>query len=282
MSETTLTRVLCVDDEPLVLSALERNLRRCCPIVTAVGGAAGLEVLREDRSFGVIISDMRMPGMDGAEFLSQARLLAPDAVRVLLTGAADLEAVIKAINGGSISYYLTKPIDKDELVRTIQFGLATHRENLANRGKAHRAIKAALLLMSDVLEQEAPEAWGRARRVYQLSLDLGAAVGLQDTFGLGVAASLARLNNRLEPTARLARVDELLGLDDSQDGARSALRELWSEDPNPSAMTRVVRAAMRIADLEQQALPAEELEMAYRETVEPRLLEVFRKLPARP
>jgi CheY-like chemotaxis protein len=79
-------RVLCVDDEVNVLEGLKLHLRKSCDVVTAISGLAALEVVRATPDFAVILSDMRMPGLNGAAFLSYSRKLAPDAVRLLLTG----------------------------------------------------------------------------------------------------------------------------------------------------------------------------------------------------
>ena len=96
-------RVLCVDDEPHVLEGLRDSLRRSFDVRVAESGSAGLALLEQDPDgYAVVLSDMRMPGMSGAAFLSQARRLAPNAVRVLLTGHADVEAAISAVNDGQL------------------------------------------------------------------------------------------------------------------------------------------------------------------------------------
>src|SRR5437868_12217299 len=95
-------KVLCVDDEANVLASMAPHLRRRCNMLGAISGAAGLEVLAANRDVCVIISDMRMPGMDGASFLAKARELAPDATRLVLTGQTDMATAIKAVNEGRI------------------------------------------------------------------------------------------------------------------------------------------------------------------------------------
>src|SRR5690606_18712073 len=95
-------RILCVDDEPNVLAGLERTLFDDYDVTTANSGVEALEILAEEEPFAIIISDMRMPNMDGATFLAEARKLEPDTVRMLLTGYSDVEAAISAINDGQI------------------------------------------------------------------------------------------------------------------------------------------------------------------------------------
>src|SRR5574341_1327163 len=103
------SRLLIVDDEPFVLSALTRLLRRDgYEVVTAPGPNRGIEVLQA-QGVGVIISDYRMPEMDGVEFLRRAREVVPDAIRIILSGYAETHAILSAVNDGGIHKYLTKP-----------------------------------------------------------------------------------------------------------------------------------------------------------------------------
>ena len=126
-------KLLCVDDEREILSALQRSLRQKADrILTATSGEEGLALL-EEYAPGVIVSDMRMPGMNGTEFLNRVLEFAPHAFRILLTGHADMEAAISAINKGEIHRYLHKPWDADELGHAIEQG-----EVLVNHADAQR------------------------------------------------------------------------------------------------------------------------------------------------
>ena len=101
--------VLCVDDEPNILSSLRRLFRPCgYRVLVAESGAQGLDVLRNE-TVDLVISDMRMPHMDGAQFLAAVRADWPDVVRILLTGYADMASTIEAINKGQIYRYINKP-----------------------------------------------------------------------------------------------------------------------------------------------------------------------------
>src|SRR5687768_872607 len=109
MANAPLPVVLCVDDEPQVLAGLSVSLRRRYEILTATSGAEALAVLARRPDVAVVVSDMRMPGMDGAAFLAKAKEIAPDAVRVLLTGYSEIDAAMNAVNQGQIFRFLTKP-----------------------------------------------------------------------------------------------------------------------------------------------------------------------------
>ena len=130
--EQTNRIILCVDDEREILSALQRSLRQKADrILTATSGEEGLALL-EEYAPGVIVSDMRMPGMNGAEFLNRVLEFAPHTFRILLTGHADMEAAISAINRGEIHRYLHKPWDADELGQAIEQGFERHQLIQAN------------------------------------------------------------------------------------------------------------------------------------------------------
>jgi adenylate cyclase len=115
--------ILVVDDEPSILSALKRLFRpHNYRVLTAESGAAGLEVLAAE-PVDLIISDMRMPGMSGAQFLAQAKTVYPDVVRILLTGYSDVGSTIAAINEGGVYHYLPKPWDEHDLLLTVRRAL---------------------------------------------------------------------------------------------------------------------------------------------------------------
>ena len=115
--------VLCVDDEPNILSALRRLLRPAgYRVLVAESGAAGLAVL-EGESVDLVISDMRMPEMDGAQFLERVRARWPDTLRLLLTGYSDVSAILAAINRGEIYRYITKPWDDNDILLVVRHAL---------------------------------------------------------------------------------------------------------------------------------------------------------------
>ena len=116
-------KVLLVDDDANVLHAFKRQLRKQFFIETASSPERGLEVLKKYGPYAVVVSDLRMPGMDGNEFLSRVKRLSPATVRMLLTGYADFQAALKAINSGHIFRLLTKPCPPDTLADAITSGI---------------------------------------------------------------------------------------------------------------------------------------------------------------
>jgi response regulator RpfG family c-di-GMP phosphodiesterase len=120
-------RILCVDDEPSILSALKRVFRpQGYTVLVAGSGQEGLDLLAK-APVDLVISDMRMPHMDGAQFLEQVFAHWPEIKRILLTGYADATATIAAVNQGKIWSYISKPWNDGELVMTVQQALAHSR-----------------------------------------------------------------------------------------------------------------------------------------------------------
>jgi DNA-binding NtrC family response regulator len=142
---TNKPRILCVDDEPMVLDGLRDVLRRSFDVRVASSGAQALTMLKEQRrEVAVVISDMRMPEMPGSIFLREARRVAPLAVRMLLTGYADHEAAIKAVNDGQIYRFLTKPCDRDELLQACAGALWQHRLQKTERELLEQTVRGSV------------------------------------------------------------------------------------------------------------------------------------------
>ncbi len=141
MAKANLPRILCVDDEAHVLSGLKRRMRTRYNIVTAIGAAAGLNEINNNGPFDVIVSDFRMPQMDGAAFLKKAKEIDPTATRILLTGEANMEEVQAAVNEGSIYKVLLKPCSSEELRSAMSSALKQHVEKQEAKDQADELLK---------------------------------------------------------------------------------------------------------------------------------------------
>lgn len=125
--------IMFVDDEQNILNSLVRLFRNeNYEIFTATSGADALKIL-EDNEVSLIISDHRMPEMSGVEFLSKVIEITPDTIRIMLTGYADLEASIDAINKGEVYRFITKPWKDEELRLTVKQSIEYRDLMLANR-----------------------------------------------------------------------------------------------------------------------------------------------------
>jgi response regulator RpfG family c-di-GMP phosphodiesterase len=186
-------RILCVDDEPNVLEGLSRTLRTLFIVETAIGGRLGLEILRAKGPFVVVTSDLRMPLMNGVEFLSRAREIAPDAVRVLLTGQGDMEAAIGAVNDGNIFRFLTKPCPTGVLVRSLMACAEQHRLLTAEKILLEQTLRGSIKALTDILALTNPAAFGRATRVERIVAEIMARFEISEHWPVEVAAMLSQI-----------------------------------------------------------------------------------------
>ena len=134
-------RILCVDDESSALDGYQRILHRQFEVSTAVSGEQALAIVERRGPYAVVISDMRMPGMNGAEFLARVRKEAPETVRMLLTGYSDVQSAMDAVNKGHVFQFLTKPCEKDVLLAAINSGVTQYRAQVAERELVRNAQK---------------------------------------------------------------------------------------------------------------------------------------------
>jgi CheY-like chemotaxis protein len=188
-----LAKVLCVDDEPQVIQGLSLHLHREYAVVAAHSGAEALTVLQEKGPFTVVLSDMQMPGMNGAAFLAQARVLAPDTTRMLLTGQADLRSAIDAVNEGHIFRFLTKPCPPDQLRLAFKAATEQHRLITAERQLLEQTLQGSIKALVDVLSLTNPMLFGRAMRVKKHVSELADKLQLAQRWQVEVAAMLSQL-----------------------------------------------------------------------------------------
>jgi CheY-like chemotaxis protein len=205
MSEDVGKRILCVDDEPRVLEGIRRTLGMDFDVTTAEGGAQALALLIRRERFALTISDMRMPGMDGAAYLERAAQLAPDMVRILLTGQADMQAATRAINYGRIFRFLTKPCDGDALRRAVDDAMDQHRLMTAEKELLQKTLYGCVKVLTELLSLVNPIAFTRACRVNRLVQHVSKALNLADAWQLDLAVMLAHLGYVGMPTELLER-----------------------------------------------------------------------------
>ena len=186
-------KVLYVDDEPNVLAAYKRVLRNSVEVDTAQGGQEGLKAIASKGPFAVVIADMRMPGMDGIEFLAKVKQLAPNTVRMMLTGNADLQTAVNAVNEGNIFRFLTKPCPQEVLVKSVQAGIEQYRLIVAERRLLEETLNGAITVLTDVLSLVNPTAFGRAARIRRYVKHIVTQLGLPRTWKFEVAAMLSQI-----------------------------------------------------------------------------------------
>ncbi len=186
-------RVLFVDDDERILDAMRRAVRSRFTMVPAQGGDAALAMLSAGDSFSVVVSDLRMPGMDGVTFLSKVRQAAPDSVRILLTGFGDMEAAMKAVNDGQIFRFLGKPCPSETVMQAVMAGIAQHDLIVAERELLEQTLQGSIQALADVLALVRPLAFARALRVRDFVGDFATRLGFPNPWQLEVAALLSQV-----------------------------------------------------------------------------------------
>src|SRR5271156_5395571 len=186
-------KILMVDDEEGVLLGYQRMFRNEFQIETATGGAAALTAIEATGPYAVVVSDMRMPEMDGTTFLRKVKALAPDTVRIMLTGDADIHSAVSAVNEGSIFRFLTKPCNRDTLAKALTAGLMQYRLVTAEKELLENTLQGSIQVLTEVLSLVNPAAFGRALRVRRYIHQVSTDMGLDSPWRFEVAAMMSQL-----------------------------------------------------------------------------------------
>ncbi len=193
MTTQNLPRILCVDDEPNVVDGLKLHLRKMYEVHTALSGREALKKLEEIEDIAVIVSDMRMPEMDGATLLHRVVEAYPDITRILLTGETGRDAAVLAINEGQIFRFLSKPCPPDKLKATIAAAVGQHQLVSAERVLLQQTLIGCVKALIDALAMTNPVAFGRASRVKRLAMEFADGLGHKGFWQLEAAALLSQL-----------------------------------------------------------------------------------------
>jgi response regulator RpfG family c-di-GMP phosphodiesterase len=209
-------KVLFVDDDENVLDSFRRNLRGQFQVDTAPGGAQGLEAMAARGPYAVVVADMRMPGMDGIAFLQRARELAPDTVRIMLTGNADLATAQAAVNQGHVFLFLNKPCGQVELTGALEAAIRQHQLATAGKELLERTLSGCVQLLTEVLSVIDAPCFSRTGPTAELAERIALDLGAGDAWAVRVAAMLAPIGLITVPPQLLARFEagEPLGDDE--------------------------------------------------------------------
>jgi response regulator RpfG family c-di-GMP phosphodiesterase len=196
-------RILCLDDEPFVLEGLQRTLRSSYSVLTTTEPAEALRLLAdEDDPICVIVSDMRMPQMTGVAVLEQAQKVAPDTTRILLTGDADVQGAVAAINRGNVFRFILKPCPPDPLKTTIAGAVEQFRLVRSEKELLQDTLKGCIDALMDTLGMAQPALFSRAGRLRRLVQEVCTQLQAADAWQVEMAAQLGEIGAiTLPPTA---------------------------------------------------------------------------------
>jgi response regulator RpfG family c-di-GMP phosphodiesterase len=205
-------KVLFIDDDESILETFERVLGFDYEVETASSGPDGLKVLQEEGPFAVVVSDLRMPEMDGVETLARIKELSPNTVRVMLTGHADLEASIAAVNEGRVFRFLTKPCPPPTLKSVLDASLEQYRLVTAEKELLRHTLRGAIKVLTDTLAILKPDVYGRTSRLLPYIRQLSQRLDDPQPWRTETAAMLASLGFITLPDSLLSKLDRGVSL----------------------------------------------------------------------
>lgn len=237
-------KVLVVDDDANLLAGIRRQLRRVYDLTTVQGGEEALALLDTKETFAVLVCDMRMPGVDGLDVLRAFKQRSPDTVRMMLTGNADQQTAIDAINEGAIFRFFTKPCSTELLCAGIDGALEQHRLITAERELLEKTLSGSIRVLSGVLSVHDPYSFGRAQKMRNWVRMIVRALNLKSRWQLEVATMLAPLGMISVPPEMMAKVQARKELTAAEtyilDQTPGAARELIIHIPRLATVADVV------------------------------------------
>jgi len=186
-------KVLFVDDEENILHSLKRDFRKRFEVYTATSGAEALDILKNEGPFAAIVSDMRMPEMDGIQLLSTVRDQYPETVRLMLTGNADQETATEAVNKGHIFRFLNKPCPTSTMAMAIALALRQYRLIIAEKELLDKTLMGSITVLSEVLSLASPLAFSSSLRVKALVGEIAGKLRMHNIWQLEIAALLSQV-----------------------------------------------------------------------------------------
>jgi len=243
-------KILFVDDEQSILDAMRRHLRKQFELDTALGGWEGLEAMNQKGPYAVVVSDMRMPGMDGVQFLAEVKTRSPETVRVMLTGNADLQTAIDAVNEGYIFRFLTKPCPPEVLARTIAAGLVQHQLITAEKELLEKTLSGSVKMLTEILSLVNPTAFGKSLRMKRYVMHVAKQLNLAHNWQFELAALLSQIGTVILPGDTLNKIYSEVALSPNEqklyDEHTSVARNLLANIPRLGSVARMVEAQKHV------------------------------------
>jgi FixJ family two-component response regulator len=248
-------KILLVDDDNNILDGYRRSLSREFVMETAMGGEQALKLDADNGPYAVVVSDMRMPGMDGIQLLSKIKAQSPDTIRVMLTGNADTETAINAINEGSIFRFLNKPCSKEMMAKTLTAALVQYRLVTAEKQLLEQTLSGSIQVLTEVLSLVNPAAFSRAERARRYIHHIVTSMKLPNVWQYEVAAMMSQLGCVTLPSETIEAV---------YSGEKLSATEQTQYDAHPSVAYDLLSKIPRLEPIawmiEHQNLPVREVD----------------------
>lgn len=233
-------KILFVDDEPHVLQSIQRQLRKRFTLEIAEGGAEALRILKENGPFAVIVSDMRMPEMNGVELLSKVKDLYPETVRMMLTGNADQETAMDAVNTGHIFRFLTKPCPPAIFITSLALAQRQYRLINVEKDLLQQTLRGSVSVLSELLGIANPIAFSSAGRIKYYVVQLVETFGWHSSWKYEVAALMSQIGCITLPGDVLNKMYSGVALNDDE-------KEMYENHPEVGA--RLLEKIPRLEDV---------------------------------
>jgi response regulator RpfG family c-di-GMP phosphodiesterase len=237
-------KILCVDDDANILAGFQRSLRKEHALDVALGGAAGLAMMREKGPYAVVVADMQMPGMSGIQFLQEAERFSPDTVRLMLTGNADQKTAMDAVNQGHVFRFLTKPCPAAELASALKAGLKQYGLVTAERELLENTLTGAVATLTSILVMMDPVSFGVGEKLRASMRRYARFAQLPESWSLELAAMLSQIGYVSIPVKVLvkARSGAALGPEERDMLARVARTgsDLLAQIPRLEGVAKIV------------------------------------------
>lgn len=186
-------KILIVDDDLNALAGFRRNLSAYFNLYTAPSAAEAFTIIEKHGPFAVIVSDYKMPYMDGNEFLKKVKDLFPETVRMMLTGYAEIKIAIDAINDDNVFRFLTKPCNTDLLIKNIKSGIEQYRLITAEKELLEKTLKGSINVLIDILSLLNPQIFNTANKLKQMAKNIATKLRLKNTWGIEIATLLSQI-----------------------------------------------------------------------------------------
>ena len=182
-----------MDDEDSILRGFQLNLRNKFELHLAPDGQEGLDVFEREGGFAVVLSDMRMPRMNGAEMLAAIKKINPEVVTILLTGYTDFESAMAAVNEGNVFRMLSKPCPPETLIKVLNDAVEQHDLICSKRILLDQTLRGAVDALAQSLATAQPLFFGRAQRLRRICNALAKQINMPDSWQVGMAAIFSQI-----------------------------------------------------------------------------------------
>ncbi|QQS36953.1 MAG: response regulator [Ignavibacteriales bacterium] len=186
-------RILFVDDDESILEGYKRSLRSKFLVSTNSNPLDALSKLKNADTFSVVVSDYKMPVLDGITFLSQVKEISPDTIRIILTGYADITIAINAVNEGNVFRFLTKPLNSESLINALNSGVEQYRLITAEKELLNRTLKGSIKVLIDILSAVNPTAFRFASDISRISKSIAERLKMKEVWEVELAALLSQI-----------------------------------------------------------------------------------------